>query len=195
MIHLSEWFYIFHVDREKSAMILPAMKNYFFHPLALGLVLWCSAGPSFAKDPKELRDLCKVQATLDQKALSTARVKFLAELKRMSEGYIRAGKLEEASAARRQLAYTVLGGNWYVVMDGKPTEWLCIFPDATAVTIGSNTHGTWEAEPDGGLKITWSNTTSWTINLPTREPDAPTGKGSAGGSFRLEREKPASAEK
>ena len=156
----------------------------------LGLIIMGLGLNAFADDPKELVDLRKVQAEIIQRATAAANTKLQTTLKQMVEDYTKAGKLEAATVAKRDLAATWAAGMWYVLKNGKPAEWLTVYPDGFACTAGI-VPGKWAPEGDG-IKITWSNGFTWTMEQP-RAQDMPSGKESAGTKLKFSPTKPAGA--
>ena len=153
----------------------------------VSLVLWSLAVAVFAKEPKELVDLRKIHLEMAQRATAAGKAKQQDLLKKMADDYTKAGKLEEALLARRDLAAIWAGGMWYVSKNGKPSEWLTVYPDGFACTAGV-IPGKWM--PDGdGIKINWENGYVWTIASP-RQPDLLTGKDSGGTNLKLTPSKP-----
>lgn len=143
--------------------------------------------PAIAKEPKELVELRKIQLEMQARATASLRAKHQELLKRMADDYTKAGKLEDALIAKRDAVAVWASGMWYVHKNGKPAEWLSIYPDGTACT-GSIVPGHWTLT-ETGLIIKWDNGFTWTMTTPT-EPDTLSGKDSAGVNLRYTRTKP-----
>ncbi|MGI8605078.1 MAG: hypothetical protein ACR2OZ_19065 [Verrucomicrobiales bacterium] len=126
-------------------------------------LILCVASIVCAAEPRELVELRKTYDGSVEKAVSSLREAYVVKLQRMVESYTKAGRLEEAIAARRELIAVQVAGRWEKG-HAEQAKKITIRRDGTALYEEGYIAGTWH--PDGnGIRIDWSNKTNWTLKV------------------------------